>query len=63
MLLALDNPVIDYFSLDVEGAEIPILQTIPFDKVAIDVMRVEINHLGKVFEGNFFTLVSKPREA
>ena len=31
----------DYFSLDVEGPELEILQTIPFDKVKIDVISVE----------------------
>ena len=33
ILLALGNPSVDYFSLDVEGAEVPILKTIPFAKV------------------------------
>ena len=35
ILMALDNPRIDYFSLDVEGSELAILKTIPFDKVNI----------------------------
>ena len=33
ILLALGNPVVDYFSLDIEGAEYPVLKTIPFEKV------------------------------
>ncbi len=33
MLLALGNPTVDYFALDVEGVEIPVLETIPFEKV------------------------------
>ncbi len=33
MMLAVGNPTVDFFSLDVEGAEVPILRTIPFDKV------------------------------
>ncbi len=33
ILLAVGNPTVDFFSLDVEGAELPILRTIPFDKV------------------------------
>ncbi len=33
VLLALGNPPVDYFSLDIEGAEFPVLNTIPFDKV------------------------------
>ena len=35
LLLALGNPTVDFFSLDVEGAEIRVLKTIPFDKVDI----------------------------
>lgn len=35
ILMALDNPIIDYFSLDVEGSELAVLKTIPFDKVNI----------------------------
>ena len=38
ILLAMGNPTVDYFSLDVEGAELPILKTIPWDKVEIKVM-------------------------
>ena len=33
ILLALGNPTIDIFSLDVEGSELPILRAIPFEKV------------------------------
>ena len=37
ILSSIGNPIIDYFSLDVEGSEIGILQTIPWDKVHIKV--------------------------
>ena len=37
ILLALDNPIVDYFSLDIEGNELEVLKTIPFDKVDIKV--------------------------
>lgn len=37
ILLAVGNPVVDYFSLDVEGAELPILKSIPWEKVNIKV--------------------------
>ena len=37
ILLALDNPRVDYFSLDIEGNELEVLKTIPFDKVDIKV--------------------------
>jgi hypothetical protein len=30
--MALGNPTVDLFSLDIEGAEYPVLQTIPWDK-------------------------------
>ena len=37
ILLALGNPTVDYFSLDVEGAEYDILKTIPYNDVDIKV--------------------------
>ena len=53
ILQAVGNPTVHYFSLDVEGSEIQILKTIPFDKVDIKVLDIEIPHLGKVFPGSF----------
>ena len=44
ILLAMGNPTVDYFSLDVEGAELPILKSIPWDKVDIRVLSIEVNH-------------------
>lgn len=41
ILKALNVDHVDYFSLDVEGPEIEILQTIPFDKITFDVLTVE----------------------
>jgi len=41
ILLAIGHLRVDLLSLDVEGAELPILRTIPFDKVYIDVIMVE----------------------
>ena len=35
VLLSLGNPVVHYFSLDVEGAELKVLKTVPWDKVDI----------------------------
>ncbi len=35
VLLAMGNPQVDYLSLDVEGTELGILKTIPFDKVLL----------------------------
>ena len=41
-----------YCSLDVEGSELPILRTIPFDKVDIKVLDIEIKHAGRIFSGS-----------
>lgn len=42
-LLALNVSVVDYFSLDVEGDEVQVLETVPFDKVDINVLSVEFS--------------------
>lgn len=44
LMLALNRTRIDYFSLDVEGMELPILKSIPFDKLDIAVITVEYKH-------------------
>lgn len=44
ILLALNTTTIDYFSLDVEGAEMKVLKTIPWDKVNIKTLSVEFKH-------------------
>ena len=46
LLLAVGQTEVDYFSLDVEGPELDILQTIPFNKMAIDVISIEYKVLG-----------------
>ncbi|KAF2367962.1 Methyltransferase FkbM [Trinorchestia longiramus] len=43
-LEALNVTTVDYFSLDVEGAEYKVLQTIPWDKVDIKTLSVEYLH-------------------
>ena len=43
-LLALNVTTVDYFSLDVEGAEYKVLLTIPWDKVDIKTLSVEYFH-------------------
>ena len=43
-MLALNQTRIDYFSLDVEGFELHILKTIPFDVIDIAVLTVEYLH-------------------
>ncbi|CAL8143985.1 unnamed protein product [Orchesella dallaii] len=42
LLSAVNLTEIDFFSLDVEGAEFDILKTIPFDKVRIKVIDMEV---------------------
>jgi len=44
LLLAINVTHIDYFSLDVEGVELPILRTIPWKKLDIHIMSVEYGH-------------------
>ncbi len=41
ILLALGNPHIDYFSLDVEGPELDIIKTLPLHQVIIDLFSIE----------------------
>lgn len=45
ILLALNRTRVDYFSLDVEGKELDVLTTIPFDKLDIRVLTVEYDHI------------------
>ena len=52
LLLAIGQTEVDYFSLDVEGPELEILETIPFDKVSISVISVEYRVHGSTKEVN-----------
>jgi len=45
ILLAVGNPTVHYFSLDVEGVELDILRSIPWDKVDIKVLTIEYTHI------------------
>ena len=47
VMLAMNQTHIDYFSLDVEGVEMDILKTIPFDKLDITTFSVEYEHAAK----------------
>ena len=58
ILLALGNPVVDFFSLDVEGAEFAVLQTIDFDLVNILVISVNVQKLARFFPGNLDDLTN-----
>ena len=46
LLLAVGQTEVDYFSLDVEGPELEILQTIPFHKIKIKVITIEYKVYG-----------------
>ncbi|XP_069195108.1 protein Star-like [Procambarus clarkii] len=50
ILLALNVTQIDFFSLDIEGSEMKVLRTIPWDKIKIRLMCVEINHIPEGFQ-------------
>jgi len=52
LILATGNRTVNYLSLDIEGAEFLVLQTIPWDKVDIEVISLETNHVGEVFPGS-----------
>ncbi len=45
-MLLIGHNHIDYFSLDVEGAELAILKTIPFERLYIDVLSLEYRVFG-----------------
>jgi hypothetical protein len=52
LLLALGNPTVDVLSLDIEGAEYQVLQTIPWDRVDIRAISVETQFAGEVMTGS-----------
>ena len=52
VLKALNNPHVDYFSLDIEGAEAVVLKTLPWNEINITLFTIEINHAGETFPGS-----------
>ena len=42
LLLALDNPKVNYFSLDIEGAELQVLRSLPWKLVNIEVNSLKL---------------------
>ena len=40
LLLALNNPKVNYFSLDIEGAELQVLHSVPWHLVDIEVWSI-----------------------
>jgi len=43
ILLAIGQTRVDFFSLDIEGSEMDVLKTIPFDKIDIEILLIETN--------------------
>jgi len=41
ILLAIGQTRVDFFSLDIEGSEMDVLKTIPFDKIDIEILLIE----------------------
>ena len=52
LLLALENPTVNWFILDIEGAEYQVLQTIPWHLVDIEMISVETDLAGLVMPGS-----------
>lgn len=51
LIQATGGRTVNYLSLDIEGAEYLVLQTVPWEKVDIEVISLETNHVGEVFPG------------
>ena len=43
LILAMGNPRVDFLSIDIEGAELAVLNTIPWDKVQIELVMLEVH--------------------
>ena len=41
-----------FFSLDIEGAELQVIRTVPWAKVNIRALLIEVDHLGEIFSGS-----------
>ena len=53
----------DYFSLDIEGAEHVALNTIPWDHLKdVTLLSVEVNHAGDIFPGSHFLHFLQPKD-
>ena len=52
LLLAMGNPTVNWFILDIEGAEYQVLQTIPWTLVDIEMISVETDFAGELMPGS-----------
>ena len=60
----MDKPKIHYFSLDVEGTELEILSTFPWDLIDIELMMIETKHsdeeaIIRLMEANGYTIYKR----
>lgn len=64
LLLALGRRHVHYLSLDVNGPEVEILRTIPFNKLWIDVVSVQyrVNDMIQIFESETLEKLKKIRD-
>ena len=63
VLKALERQKVDYFSLDIEGAEHVALNTIPWDHLKdVTLLSVEVNHAGDIFPGSHFLHFLQPKD-
>ena len=62
ILLALGNPTVHHFSLDIEGAELPVLRTVPWSLVDILAVSVETHLAGQVFPGDRAAIIAYMEE-
>merc|ERR1712107_642817 len=51
LIKAAGNPIVNLLVLDVEGAELAVLKTLPWDKVDIEIMTVETDLVGRTLPG------------
>lgn len=57
VLAALNHTRIDYLSLDIEGSEWPVLQTIPFDKFKVKVISMEMQRVTRMHQDDIHELL------
>ena len=50
--MAVGNPTVNLFVLDIEGYELAVLESIPWDKVDIEVLDIETDLAGLFQKGN-----------
>lgn len=51
--------IVDYFTIDTEGSELQILETIDFNKIKINIIDVEINYIQSEESKKIFELLTK----